>query len=145
MTSSIGATVCTAWAFRQHPNVIFCASPTDPCSCIGGGFDIFAIYCNSSAVIQGNASNFSSENMSTAVVVHVAAAEAQTQQVSLLDAVDGNAIIIFISIGALIVVVLIFGQARAFIAAASANDARAMAEAKLVEVRETNLKIRKEL
>jgi len=75
----------------------------------------------------------------------VAIAEAQAKGVSILDAVDSNAVVIFISIGALIVVVLIFGQAKAYIESAKANDARAVAEAKVVKLREANLKIRNEL
>ena len=143
--NSVMATFATVWAFRQHPNFIFCSSPTDPCSCTGGGFDIFAAFCNksNSSNRAGNATNGSSGNISKAV--DVAVADALTAHVSILDAVDDNAIVIFISIGALIVVILIFGQARALIEWANANDARAIAEAKVVKLRETNLKVREEL
>ena len=140
-------TLATVWAFRQHPNFIFCTSATDPCSCVGGGFDIYATYCNTTVVVL-NVSNVSSDNSSDNVTTAVAVAvanEAMAERTGIFDAVDSNAVIIFTSIGALVIIVLIFGQARAFIATANAKDARALAEAKLVELRETNLKIRKEL
>ena len=137
----------TVWAFRQHPNFIFCTSPTDPCSCVGGGFNIFATYCNKTVVVVNisNVSYSSSDNVTITADAVVVATEAQTMRVSIFDAVDSNAVIIFTSIGALVIIVLIFGQARAIIATANANDAKAIAEAKLIELRETNLKIRKEL
>ena len=137
------ATVGTIWAFRQHLNIIFCTSPTDPCSCTGGGFDIFTIYCNKSVVGGNISNNVSSENGTTSTAAVVATA--QIERGSIFDAIDSNAVIIFISIGSLVVIVLIFGQARALIDSANANDARAVAEAKILELRETNLKIRKEL
>ena len=136
------STVCTVWAFRQHPNIIFCSSSTDPCSCVGGGFDIFAAYCNASAVVV-NVSNASSDNSTVAVAV--VAKNGQIERMSISDALDSNAMVIFTSIGALVIVVVIFGQARAFIATANANNARARAEAEAAELREINLKIRKEL
>ena len=92
-----------------------------------------------------NVSDSFSDNVTTADAVVSIATEAQTKRTSIFDAVDSNAVIIFTSIGALVIIVLIFGQARAIIATANAKDARALAEAKLVELRETNLKIRKEL
>ena len=92
-----------------------------------------------------NVSDSFSDNVTTADAVVSIATEAQTKRASIFDAVDSNAVIIFTSIGALVIIVLIFGQARAIIATANADDARAIAEAKLVELRETNLRIRNEL
>ena len=143
VTDMFGATMCTIWAFRQHPNIVFCTSPTDPCSCTGGGFDIFTIYCNKSVAGGNISSNVSSDNGTTSNAVVVATT--QIERGSIFDAIDSNAVIIFISIGALVIIVLIFGQARASIASGKANDARAIAEAKVLELREANLKIRKEL
>ena len=138
------ATVVTVWAFRQLPSFVFCASSTDPCSCTGGGFEIFATYCNKSfAGANTTTIVSSSKNGTDAAVADVA--KVYTERGSIFDSVDSNAVIIFVSIGALVIIVLIFGQARASIASARANDARAMAEAKVLELRETNLKIRKEL
>ena len=102
---------------------------------------MFDDFCNS-VITGGNTTNTSVDSNATGMVK---TSMAQAEHVSILEIVDSNARIVFISIGALIVVVLIFGHARAHIASAKANDARALAEAKLVTLREANLRIRKEL
>ena len=42
------------WAFKLIPNAAFCTSPTDPCSCNGGGFEIYDKFCNPESTKDGN-------------------------------------------------------------------------------------------
>ena len=39
------ATTVVIWAFKLVPTAIWCTSPTDPCSCTGGGFEIYESFC----------------------------------------------------------------------------------------------------
>ena len=50
----INAMLMTTWAFKLIPDAIFCESPTDPCSCRGGGFEIYEKFCNPEVTKDGN-------------------------------------------------------------------------------------------
>ena len=56
------------WAFSTVPTPFFCTSQHDPCSCVGGGFQIFRPFCDAAAAedselvtkeVQSNATNSS--------------------------------------------------------------------------------------
>ena len=59
--------------------------------------------------------------------------------------IDQNATIIFVSIGGLVLAVVIFAQARLQYELARANDARALAEVHVAQLREANINIRKQI
>ena len=62
-SESIGGIMLVLWAFRLTPTVVFCTSPGDPCSCTGGGFEIYAPFCNVTALPNGSSANTTSKTM----------------------------------------------------------------------------------
>ena len=49
VTGSLLALGAAFWAFSNLPTPVFCVSQHDPCSCVGGGFDIFTPLCIAAA------------------------------------------------------------------------------------------------
>merc|ERR1711965_1110742 len=63
------------WAFSTLPTPFFCTSQHDPCSCVGGGFQIFRPLCNAATSsqeaikeLQSNATNSSGNGTSITTV-----------------------------------------------------------------------------
>ena len=46
---SLIALALTLWTFMLTPTPIFCTSSADPCSCSGGGFEIYSVFCAAAA------------------------------------------------------------------------------------------------
>ena len=68
VSHSVQALACAFWAFSLLPSPVFCNSEHDPCSCKGGGFEIFKPFCDAAAAAakeatkkmhQSNATNSS--------------------------------------------------------------------------------------
>ena len=94
------------WAFRQIPTIAFCTSPTDPCSCTGGGFELYEIICNATAAAANSNETTSAANESSIASLTDAA---KTEYGGITDAlgVDADLIVVSVSIGILIVVVFV--------------------------------------
>ena len=57
VTDSMMSINVTLWAFKLFPTIAFCTSAEDACSCKGGGFEVYAAFCNVTsmgAVDEGN-------------------------------------------------------------------------------------------
>ena len=74
VTSSLTALAGAFWAFSTLPTPIFCTLQHDPCSCVGGGFQIFKPLCAAVATdeegreeLQANATNGTSSVSTDAV------------------------------------------------------------------------------
>ena len=52
----------TFWAFSTLPSRFFCTSELDPCSCTGGGFEIFNKFCEAAATSSSSMSTMNSSN-----------------------------------------------------------------------------------
>ena len=50
VTDNMLAILLTTNAFKQFPSIAFCTSPTDACTCKGGGFEIYKPFCNTTVV-----------------------------------------------------------------------------------------------
>ena len=82
------------WAFSTLPTPLFCTSQHDPCSCVGGGFQIFTPLCDAATSseeaikdLQSNATNSSDNGTSITTVpenAYVLTREITTQQSSVL-------------------------------------------------------------
>ena len=91
------------WAFRLIPNVAFCTSSTDVCSCNGAGFEIFAPFCNATTERKFN-NNGTLRNGSTVAAIDVARSEYQ----SFADALGVDGIMIAVSVGTGILIIVVF-------------------------------------
>ena len=100
----IGAVLMVVWAFKLYPNASFCTSPTDPCSCEGGGFEIYRDLCASASQDYGN-----NTGNTTAL-----AKQAEKEFQGLFDALSGDTTTVFVSVGVLILVVAVFAVARGY-------------------------------
>ena len=77
VVSNLMALNAVFWAFSTLPTPFFCTSQHDPCSCMGGGFQIFQPFCGASASaaseeatkeVQSNATNSSYNGTSSTEV-----------------------------------------------------------------------------
>ena len=141
------------------PTPIFCESP-DPCSCTGGGFELYEPICAAAAaareVIMKNATNSTNATLKTN---SVNITKVQNEYAPLFEFLGNDTTTVLVSIGVVVLIGVGFALVRLLLGlrrataetqrereeAANANEARAVAEAKVLELRETNLKIRKEL
>ncbi len=74
LCSTLNALAFGFWAFTTLPTPVFCTSQHDPCSCKGGGFQIFKPFCDAAAAtveeaeatqnFQSNATNSSGNGTS---------------------------------------------------------------------------------
>ena len=56
---------CAFWAFSTLPTPFFCTSQHNPCSCMGGGFQIFQPFCDVAAFEKASKkSQFNATNSS---------------------------------------------------------------------------------
>ena len=141
VTTSFMCICASIWAFTQVPTIAFCTSPTDPCSCKGGGFEIYETFCNATAAID-NSNETSAVNESSVAVL---TSEARTEYKGIFEALGVDAAIIIVSVGVGILVVIVFFVARLILKLARVNDEKAKAEQRVAELRETNLKIQDQL
>ena len=129
----------TVWAFKQIPTIAFCTSPTDPCSCEGGGFELFKPICN----LTGSDSNQTAAQNKTSI--ETLANAAKTEYEGIFEALGVDAMIIVVSVGVGILVVVVFIVARIVLALAQANNEKAAAEQRARELREANIEIQDQL
>ena len=142
VTNSFVAIFASSWAFKQVPTVAFCTSPTDPCSCKGGGFEIFETFCNATTAIDNSNETFAPANESSITSL---ANEARAKYKGIFEALGVDAAIIIVSVGVGILVIVVFFVARIVLELAKVNDEKAKAEQRAAELRETNLKIQDQL
>ena len=138
------------------PTPIFCRS-IDPCSCEGGGFELYEPLC-AVAAAEAKGLNKTDTNASK-TASRINTTQVQNEYVSLFDFLGNDTTTVLVSVGVIIIIGVTFTLARLLLGlrrataaaqrereeAENANKARASAEAKVLELRETNLKIRKEL
>ena len=128
----------------------------DPCSCTGGGFDIYAPFCKAiSSLVSAADSNATSSSSSsssspsaenaTITANRARLQTAQTEFPGIFSALEGKTTLILVSVGTLILVVIVFTFARVYVAYLQAGDARALAEASAAREREENLRLKEEL
>ena len=114
------------------PTPFFCASP-DPCSCAGGGFDLYRPLC----IAVNN--NSSSTNTSTKM------RDAKHEFSSLLDFLGDNVNTVVLSIGVIVLIGTTFSLVQLLIGLRKAKSEIAEVEQRAAELHEVNLKIRKQL
>ena len=114
LADSVVSITIMIWAFKQIPTAAFCTSSTDPCSCEGGGFEIYAPFCN--AALFNYESNETTSGASTSNVTTVkdvqALQAAKTEFPSIFDALAGKITVILVSVGVVVLVVVVFTFAR---------------------------------
>ncbi len=123
------AALAATWAFKLIPNAAFCTSPTDPCSCNGGGFEIYDKFCNPESTKDGNETS-----NSTTTIVDDARQEFQ----SVFDTlVNENTSATLVGVVAILTVITIFALAYMYRQSLEAT-ARADKLAKLERKRGTS-------
>ena len=153
IVDSMVAIVLSLWAFKQIPTVAFCTSPSDACSCQGGGFEIYGPFCNASSIAaaafaaaataEGNATSSANDTTTDASVVVLKMAKEEYK--GIFESLSGDTTIVFVSIGAVFLVILVFTFARVYIGYIKAGNAQVLAERAAARAREQNLKLKEEL
>ena len=133
---SVSTTLFAVWynlfAFSVIPTPFFCTSPTDVCSCTGGGFEMYAKFCDA------NAKNDTSNLTAT---VNKAAEEYQDP----ISSLGPNLIVIIASIGAILMAILIVLLADSLLKLNKERALKYLAEKKKAEVLEKTAKIQEEM
>lgn len=127
---------CIFTSLNNIPNFIFCTDP-NPCSCKGGGFEIFVPFCEteSDGVNATNSTATMGENVSVA----------RDTYVSLFDELGQDTSVVIVSIAVLLATGGVFALARLSISLTKANEREVILlenEARLIEANE---QIQKEL
>ena len=91
----INAMTIALWAFSNTPVPIFCTS-SDPCSCTGGGFEIYGPICGA---------NTSAADANVSHVMYMA------EYKPVFEFLGENAVFVIITFGILILVTFVFGAA----------------------------------
>ena len=141
VTNSFLSIYASIWAFKQVPTIAFCTSPTDPCSCKGGGFEIYETFCNATAAIDNSNETSAVNESSVAVLTN----EARTEYKGIFEALGVDAALIIVSIGVGILVIVVFVLARIVFELVKVKDEKAKAEQSAAELRETNLNMQNQL
>ena len=89
------------------PTPIFCASP-DPCSCIGGGFDLYTPICDEIAAAKGR--NSTANSTTSLKSINMTAARGQYS--TLFDFLGKDMTTVFVSIGVIIIIGVVFALLR---------------------------------
>ena len=134
----------TLWAFKLVPSYAFCTSPVDPCSCVGGGFEIYAPFCNAT-LVQELVNNKTQSNTTVTYSDLAPLKKAKVEYPRIFDALAEQTAAILVSVGVLAMVVVVFALARVYIAYVNAGDARVAAEMEASALREANLRFKAEL
>ena len=131
------AIMSTCWAFKLIPNAIFCTSPTDPCSCLGGGFEIYNRFCNKT-----------NDNRTKAPSVD----QAEKEFKGIFDALEGDSETILVSVGMVALTAAVFALAHSQLKVTEIKRVRDALETEKVllleqkvELQEQNKKIQDEL
>ena len=143
VTNGFVAILGSIWAFKQVPTIAFCTSPIDPCSCKGGGFQIFDPFCNATTAAESSNETSAQSNKTSTAASLVDAAKDEYKDIFGALGVDATLIIVSVGVGVLVVVVFIV--ARIAIALAQAKSEKARAERHAAELYETNLQIQDQL
>ena len=128
--------ITTIWAFKLIPNAIFCTSDKDPCSCVGGGFEIYKSLCNGNESSAWNETKTSNQNLD---------GQAQAEFKGIVDALGNDSTVVVVTVGVTTLIALIFVLARVILALAQAKDEKAEAETLAEELRQANIKIQDQL
>ncbi len=150
--SSLAALQMAFWAFSTLPSPFFCTSMTDPCSCRGGGFNIFKTFCDaidgskpehrSNNQTNGTAAAANSATPINSSAFAAARASAKAQYTGLLESLEGNSTTVMVTGTVIVIMALIFFVARSQLAAAYAKRENEELEQQQVELIEQNTRIR---
>ena len=136
------------------PTPIFCVSP-DPCSCTGGGFELYEPICAAHKTNNPSINNTNATLGKTSTNI----TNIENEYGSLFDFLGDDTTTVLVSVGVVVLIGVVFALVRLLLGlrtataeaqreraeAENANEARAIAEAEVIELREANVKIRKEL
>ena len=120
----------TCWAFKLIPNAVFCTSPMDPCSCSGGGFEIYDRFCNKT-----------NSNLTKTASVE----QAKIEFSGIFDALEGDSETVLVSVGVVILVPVVFVVVRSQLEVKEAIRVKDEAELQKLELLEQNKRIQDEL
>ena len=131
--------------FRLFPVALFCTSPTDACSCQGGGFEIYEPFCNAVATevaeTKSNKTSSSGANITT-LKTFTKLTRSKTEYKGIFEVLAAEVAVIATSIGAIVLIIVVFSTARLWIAYINAHDAKALAEMKAARDKEENLRLK---
>ena len=141
--NSLMALYFSFWAFSNLPTPFFCTSQHDPCSCTGGGFEIFATFCEAAQEAE-SAANKTAPEASNKTLAKITAA-AKSEYGGLFEALQSNSVIVIGTIVSIFVIGLVFALARSQFLAADAEREKDEIEVQRLDLLEQNSKIQSQL
>ena len=129
--------------FRLFPVALFCTSPTDACSCKGGGFEIYDSFCNANVGGAGesNLTSYSNANLTSSAIV-ASLRKSKLEYKGIFEVLEAEAATIAASVGAIILIAIVFSFVRVYIAYIQAHDAQTIAKMEAARDKEENLRLK---
>lgn len=119
--------------FKLLPTFPFCTSSSDPCSCRGAGFEIYAPLCNDNTNSNGTDS------------INSKVTAAKREYPGIFEALAGKMTIILVSIGTIGFVIILFSFARTCYALTKVNNKRARAEKLVSQLEKKTAEVTRQL
>ena len=118
------------------PTPIFCKSP-DPCSCTGGGFELYDAVC-----AEGKRTNASINTTSNASLeTNTNAASVEYEYASLFDFLGNDTATVLVSVGVIFIIGAAFVIMRLLVGVRRANKEKAEAQKRNSEIEATNFEL----
>ena len=124
MCDTLIALGLTIWTFILTPSPIFCTSSSDPCTCSGGGFEIYSVFCNVAADPNASITNLTNQAMEEYHAVP--------------DFLEKNMTPILLSASVLMIIIMVYAVANLWLSLQDHKDA-------VKELEETAKKTKKKL
>lgn len=143
ITDSVLSISYVLFFFRLFPVALFCTSPRDACSCKGGGFEIYDPFCNATTTeaVESNLTSYSSGNR-TSSATFASLRKSKAEYKGIFEVLEAEAATIATSVGAVILIAIVFSFVRVYIAYVQAHDAQTIAEMEAARDREENLRLK---
>ena len=122
------------------PTPIFCSSP-DPCSCEGGGFELYEPLCAAAAAAAAAKGLNETDANASKTAPSINTTEVQNEYVSLFDFLGDDTTTVLVSVGVVVIIGVTFALLRLLLGLQKANKEKLMAQRKQEEAEQRELEL----
>ena len=122
------------------PTPIFCSSP-DPCSCEGGGFELYKPLCAVAAAAAAAKGLNETDANASKTAPSINTTEVQNEYVSLFDFLGDDTTTVLVSVGVVVIIGVTFALLRLLLGLQRANKEKVMAQRKQEEAEQQRLEL----
>ena len=123
------------------PTPIFCESP-DPCSCTGGGFELYEPICAAAAAArEATKTNTTNSTNTTLKINNINITQVQNEYVSLFDFLGNDTTTVLVSVGVVVIIGVVFALVRLLMGLQRANEEKTKAQREQAEGEQQRLEL----